>query len=511
MEFPAWWLEEYFTPELQKLIVGFSGIDPSRRTKSGDIEHNETTGLQGGHPEQNEYYHLSREQYESLEQKYYRGVFDDEAALVAAYPTDVTGAYAVLLSTETFWVWNGTEWTDTGKGIDGLTNLPPGGTTGQVLTKASNEDGDAAWMDPTGGSGGPEEPGKALWDFSHVITAGDLTNKYFDVPADDPDILDGEQLRVIMIVDGVAQFAGDYAAINDDAGKLRRISWAGLPLESNPSLKVGDKVWIIYPALVSEGSGGGGGGGDEDAGTSDHEELDNLYPESIGNARHNHLTDEQLGALEEVIDGDEISHEKLADLLPEALEEGNHYHLAEEQMEALENVLTRTENEPTVVDHEKLGNLLPVEIEGEAHNHLSDDQLAALDEVIDEGEIHHEKLAGLLPETLNEDDHFHVTKEVPPDRPDIVFPLDNSDGHVDEHLFIAFDYTSLHGYEVQEIEAEVYNTTDILEYSSQDPTYSLVEPVATHSATGADIWTRQNEPTKGYGLYIPWLTIPPSD
>lgn len=33
------------------------------------------------------------------------------------------------------------------------TGVPDGGTTGQVLTKLSNADGDATWQDPTGGSG----------------------------------------------------------------------------------------------------------------------------------------------------------------------------------------------------------------------------------------------------------------------------------------------------------------------------------------------------------------------
>ena len=37
--------------------------------------------------------------------------------------------------------------------------IPPGGTTGQVLTKKSDEDYDAEWQDPQGGGGGTGEDG----------------------------------------------------------------------------------------------------------------------------------------------------------------------------------------------------------------------------------------------------------------------------------------------------------------------------------------------------------------
>lgn len=51
--------------------------------------------------------------------------------------------------------WNGTKWapaTDATGGGGG--SLPTGGTTGQVLAKASNTDGDAHWIDAPSGSGG---------------------------------------------------------------------------------------------------------------------------------------------------------------------------------------------------------------------------------------------------------------------------------------------------------------------------------------------------------------------
>lgn len=38
-----------------------------------------------------------------------------------------------------------------GGASDGLTDVPGGGTTGQVLTKASNADYDTEWASPSGG------------------------------------------------------------------------------------------------------------------------------------------------------------------------------------------------------------------------------------------------------------------------------------------------------------------------------------------------------------------------
>lgn len=45
-----------------------------------------------------------------------------------------------------------------GGGGGGGADLPPGGTTGQVLAKASNANGDVIWADPQAGPQGPEGP-----------------------------------------------------------------------------------------------------------------------------------------------------------------------------------------------------------------------------------------------------------------------------------------------------------------------------------------------------------------
>lgn len=44
-----------------------------------------------------------------------RGMFETAAALRAAHPTDVLGAFATVLDTMTLWIWNGADWADSGK------------------------------------------------------------------------------------------------------------------------------------------------------------------------------------------------------------------------------------------------------------------------------------------------------------------------------------------------------------------------------------------------------------
>lgn len=75
---------------------------------------------------------------------------------------------------------------DPGTGGTGTGSLPPGGTTGEVLTKQSNLDGDAAWDAPApGGSGLPaggttgqalrktsDEDGAANWDTLDAADVG---------------------------------------------------------------------------------------------------------------------------------------------------------------------------------------------------------------------------------------------------------------------------------------------------------------------------------------------------
>ena len=122
----------------------------------GGAEDHELLGNRRGVGADGEAWHLSSEQYQRvINMQYYRGFFLNEEALKAAYPTDTQGAYAIVLSTGTFWFWEGLErgWVDTGEAVTQVVGLPPGGVTGQVLTKKSNADNDVEWADGGTGSG----------------------------------------------------------------------------------------------------------------------------------------------------------------------------------------------------------------------------------------------------------------------------------------------------------------------------------------------------------------------
>ena len=57
-----------------------------------------------------------------MKEALYRGPFKDPEALKAAHATDEPGAYASVISTNTLWMWDGTEWADTGKDL-GVVNV----------------------------------------------------------------------------------------------------------------------------------------------------------------------------------------------------------------------------------------------------------------------------------------------------------------------------------------------------------------------------------------------------
>ena len=102
-------------------------------------------------------WHLDTESYKRIAgMQFYRGFFVSEEALKEAFPRDTQGAYAIVLSTGTFWFWQGLErgWVDTGESVTQVVGLPPGGDAGQVLTKASDVDNDVEWANGGGGGSG---------------------------------------------------------------------------------------------------------------------------------------------------------------------------------------------------------------------------------------------------------------------------------------------------------------------------------------------------------------------
>ena len=106
---------------------------------------------------------------------------------------------------------------------------------------------------------------RALWSAKVVLTAADVSNKYFDLPTDAPNIAAGFGPNVIVTVETTVQYTPrSYIATTNEAGALRRISWNGMDLEDDPPLHAGFNLWVIYPVQITlEGS----------AGTYKHDEL----------------------------------------------------------------------------------------------------------------------------------------------------------------------------------------------------------------------------------------------
>lgn len=125
----------------------------------GTMEHELLNGRRGIGPD-GKAWHLDTDTYERLmNMQFYRGAFATPEDLKAAHPSDIIGSYAIVLSTETFWIWvvedAYTGWVDTHATVTEVSGLPPGGSTGQVLAKASDIDNDVVWVNQTGGGGGP--------------------------------------------------------------------------------------------------------------------------------------------------------------------------------------------------------------------------------------------------------------------------------------------------------------------------------------------------------------------
>lgn len=82
---------------------------------------------------------------------YYRGPFATPDELRAAYPTDIPGAYAVVSSTSSIWIWNHDQWEDTGatQTQAGILDAPHDGKT------YGRRDGD--WVEAGGGTVNEEQ------------------------------------------------------------------------------------------------------------------------------------------------------------------------------------------------------------------------------------------------------------------------------------------------------------------------------------------------------------------
>jgi len=106
----------------------------------------------------------------------YRGAFADEAALKAAHPTDVAGAYATVAATGTMWLWNvdETKWKDSGRAPVG--EKGPEGDKGPQGEKGPEGDkGPQGDPGPAGPQGPGGSPGAAFTKGMILMWSGRLS------------------------------------------------------------------------------------------------------------------------------------------------------------------------------------------------------------------------------------------------------------------------------------------------------------------------------------------------
>ena len=97
---------------------------------------------------------------------YYRGPFATPDELKAAHPTDVPGAYAVVSSTSSIWIWNHDKWEDTGatQTQAGILDAPHDGKT------YGRKDGD--WVEAGGGTVNEEQVINIIKNTQHNVLKG---------------------------------------------------------------------------------------------------------------------------------------------------------------------------------------------------------------------------------------------------------------------------------------------------------------------------------------------------
>ena len=103
-----------------------------------------------------------------------RGSFAMSDELKAAHPTDMPGAYAVVSSTSSIWIWNHDKWEDTGatQTQAGILDAPKDGKT------YGRKDGD--WVEAGGGTVNEEQVTNIIKNTPHndlkTIQGGKIEN-----------------------------------------------------------------------------------------------------------------------------------------------------------------------------------------------------------------------------------------------------------------------------------------------------------------------------------------------
>lgn len=124
---------------------------------------------------------------------YYRGPFATPDELKAAHPTDVAGAYAIVSSTSSIWIWNHDKWEDTGatQTQAGILDAPKDGKT------YGRKDGD--WVEAGGGT----------------VNEGQVTNIIKNTPHNDLKAIQGGKVEGGKVT---------------EAYHLTKDQWEGLPV-----------------------------------------------------------------------------------------------------------------------------------------------------------------------------------------------------------------------------------------------------------------------------------------
>lgn len=124
---------------------------------------------------------------------YYRGPFATPDELKAAHPTDIAGAYAVVSSTSSIWIWNHDKWEDTGatQTQAGILDAPKDGKT------YGRKDGD--WVEAGGGT----------------VNEGQVTNIIKNTPHNDLKAIQGGKVEGGKVT---------------EAYHLTKDQWEGLPV-----------------------------------------------------------------------------------------------------------------------------------------------------------------------------------------------------------------------------------------------------------------------------------------
>jgi hypothetical protein len=143
------------------------------------------------------------------------------------------------------------------------------------------------------GSGGNTELQPGLRVFTHVITATDVTRKYFDFPSEMPDCMGGQAINSVLAIDTDIQSSQDYAIINDNYNKLRRVSWEGLGLELDLPMEAGflATLWYTTVGTINGNGNGNTGGGNVDS-------VNGILPDANKNVKITYFkTQEEFDAI----------------------------------------------------------------------------------------------------------------------------------------------------------------------------------------------------------------------